>query len=129
MKLIALFIGVVIVVSVVTNLLHDRKMKRIPAKSTDSLKALFDAPRANFTLLHQAALELKRRGEDINFAFPAFLEVALSGGVMELIGKGCLQGHFGDKLSYIDFAGKKLSPVARGQLEELKQQVKKLTNA
>ena len=109
--LVLAFIGYIVLHGTVQSF----KMSRIPKKSTADLKALFNL-RSNFCYYAKATEELKGRGEDIMFTFPAFLDLALSGGVMQMIGKGCLLSQFGDKLSHIDLTGKALTPEATNQL-------------
>ena len=128
MKIIGLLVLGVIGYVVLHSTVQSFKMSRIAKKSTADLKALFKL-RSNFCYYAKATEELRGRGEDISFTFPTFLDLALSGGLRELIGKGCLQSQFGEKLSHIDLTGEKLTPEAKAQLEELKEQVEKLTNA
>ena len=102
--------------------------KRLPKKSTDELKSMFSR-RRNVTCFHQAALELKKRGEDIRFTFPTFIDMALLPGVQGMIGRGCLQSHFGGELSGVDLSGKHMSAAARDRLTEIRKQLEKPTNA
>lgn len=126
MKTIGILVLGIVGFLAVSGVLEFIKRKRVPKKSTDQLKALF-ARRSNFTCFHQAVLELKRRGEDVSFAFPVFLDMALSPGVQGMIGRGCLQTHFAGKLSGVDLSGKGLSAEARNRLNEIRKQEEKLT--
>jgi hypothetical protein len=93
MKTIALLLGTTLLALIATALVQSFLLRRIPRKSTEALKALFSSP-AKFPYYHQATLELKRRGEDIAFTLPHFIDMALAGGVKEFLGTGCLQNHF-----------------------------------
>ena len=66
-----------------------------------------------------AAAELMRRGEDITFALPSFVNLALSRGSKEQIGKTCLKKYYPDTLSGINLEGKHLSELARQQLRDI----------
>lgn len=97
------------------------RQKRIPRLTTQELKALFWRP-SNFTLFHQATLELRARNEDISFTLPIYVDLALSDTfIKQAIGKGCLKAHFPELLSgRVDLDENPLSEETKEKLRGLK---------
>ena len=85
--------------------------------ATDDIKALFHKA-SNFTLFNLATKELQKRDEDISFTFPIYLHLALSDkSVLQLIGKGCLNAYFKEKLPPdINLREERMSEKTREQL-------------
>jgi len=101
----------------------------IPHLKTSTLKALF-GHNVNALAFQKASEELVKRGEDMTFTFPIFLDLALSGDELkELIGRGSLQRYFRDKLTHIDLTGKQMKPEAREQLQELRRKLDEIMSA
>jgi hypothetical protein len=113
----------------VSPLLMQRKLKRIASLPTDELKALF-GDRKNRIFFGVAAKSLQERSEDLSFAFPAFLDMTLSGNIsLVILGKGCLKTYFPDVVKDIDLEKALLPKESKARLQELKQKVNELTNA
>jgi len=110
-------------------MLMQRKLKRIASLPTDELKALFGDPK-NRIFFGVAAKSLQERDEDLSFAFPAFLDMTLSGNMsLVILGKGCLKTYFPDVVKDIDLDKTLLTKESKATLQELKQNVDELTNA
>jgi hypothetical protein len=125
----AILVGIAFLFKIVSAVRDAMMRSRIPKMPPDELRTLF-GKRKNFQFFHLATETLKSKGEDISCAFPAFLDLALSGTwVLELIGKGCLKTHFGDKLPPgIDLDEKRLSESTKEQLRGIKKQIDELTS-
>jgi hypothetical protein len=122
MKTIALLLGTTLLALIATALVQSFLLRRIPRKSTEALKALFSSP-AKFPYYHQATLELKRRGEDIAFTLPHFIDMALAGGVKEFLGTGCLQNHFAARLHEVDLVTRPMKEETRTRLLEIRNEI------
>ena len=121
MKTLALLLGTALLALISTAIVQSVLLRRIPRKSTDALKALFSSP-AKYPYFHQAALELNRRGEDIAFTLPHFIDMALAGGIKEMLGTGCLQSHFAARLEGVDLVTRPIREETRTRLLEIRRQ-------
>ena len=125
MKITALIVIGIITLMVGPGAIFEIRKRRIPKMSTEGLKELFNK-KYNYPYFNLAVLELKKRGEDISFTFPAFLDLALSPRVEKLIGIGNLNSHFGEKLPHINLSGEELTPEGRKQLLEVKEKLQSI---
>jgi hypothetical protein len=118
-QLISIVVVLLLFIPVLLGFWHTRRgWKRIPTMTTEDLRSIFNK-QCNFAQYNQAINELKTRGEDITFALPCFIRLALSRGSMGSIGRGCLMGHYSTFVEGIGIKAGTLSEDARQQLEEL----------
>jgi len=104
-----------------------RKQREIPKKSTDELKSICQGE-PNVVLLGPAIEELKSRNEDISFALPSILEMALSKNMVKnIFGRSFIKTHFAEKLPHIDLSEQTFSRPTLEKLSELREQIGKLT--
>ena len=100
--------------------------KQILRKSTDELKAICVGKQSDL-LIGLALNELKTRGEDLSFALPKLLDMAIHWHpAKRVLGRAWLSHHLKDKLPHIDLSGTRLSRESRQKLEELREQIRNL---
>ena len=88
--------------------------------SDDDLKKLFDHAR-NVHYYQKATAELKKRGGDIDFIFPHFIEMVLSNNTTNMmLGWAGLKEFFSDRVKGVDLSSAPPTSEARARLKEIK---------
>ena len=108
-------------------ILVQRKLRRLRQQPTDDLKA-YVAQTKN-RVFHAAAInELKKRGEDISFAIPTLLDMALSSNTVErILGCSTIKTHFPKMTEGFEFKSIRLTKEERAHLEGIRQKIQRLT--
>lgn len=112
--------GAIIILMGLSSLVEMYRATRVPRLSTPQLKDLF-RDRKKLVYYHQAALELKRRGEDIRFIVPALIDGALLYGPPGWVGQGCLKHHFPELVQGMDLSSPRLSASDRARLKQIRE--------
>ncbi len=121
LKIIAgVFFTLTVAVPLIPYLVVRRRLKNLPRKTTDELKAMF-SPLPNPVYIGPALKELRSRNVDIVFALPAILDMALSSNPNKyILFRGILRNYFSDRLPGIDLSEHKLSKETLKQLADLR---------
>jgi hypothetical protein len=130
MKILLTILGIAAVAAyyIVPKLLLDKKLRDIPKLPTDQLKSLCKDPNKSI-FVGVALKELTARGEDLIFAFPRALDMALSKNyVQRIFGRGFLREYFRGMIPQIDLSNPKFTKETVQQLEDLRTEMRKRTS-